>query len=452
MINKDTNSQIEAGPPSWGLYPKSTSKSIPIDPKKPYLPQKDNNPEYSALPYGLGRSYGDSCLNNGHILCPTDFLDMLLDLNIDSEGALLRAQAGASLKDILNVIIPKGWFIPVSPGTKYVTLGGAIANDIHGKNHHKQGCFGNHLKEIKVTRTNREIVIATPSSNDDFFSATVGGLGLTGLITEATISLKKIESSQIEATHTPFESLDEFFSINQEKEKTNEYTVAWLDTLSPRGKGIYIAGDHAKDGDLRYNNAPSPKISVPIEAPNFILNPVSIKLFNELYYLIQKRKKNTFKTSINSFFYPLDGVGNWNKLYGKRGFFQYQCVIPEINEESKNACLELLKNISESRQGSFLAVLKTFGNIKSKGILSFPKKGITIALEFPNNGEKTKQLFKRLDKIVREARGRLYPAKDAHMTPTDFKTFYPDWGKMLKYKDPGISSSFWRRVTEIKPQ
>lgn len=432
-----------AGLPSWGMYPQSSSQSIPIDPKQKRLPIKDS---YSSLPYGLGRSYGDSCLNNQNILCPTEFMDMLLNLN-ETEGTL-KVQAGASLKNILEVIVPKGWFIPVSPGTKYVTIGGAIANDIHGKNHHKAGCFGNHVKEIKIARSNGEVISCSPTTNDDIFEATIGGLGLTGLITEATIKLKKIDSQNIVANQTPFESLEEFFAINAEKETTHEYTVAWLDTMSPKGKGIYIAGNHANDLNLNYVNPQKTKLDIPVFAPNFLLNPISIKVFNEIYYLTQKIKKGDFKSSINPFFYPLDGVNNWNKLYGKRGFFQYQCVLPDTYGDSKLACLEMLKKISLSKQGSFLAVLKTFGNIKPKGLLSFPKKGITIALDFPNNGDKTKALFQQLDSIVNEAGGRLYPAKDAHMSPENFKTFYPNWGKMLKFKDPAVSSSFWRRVTE----
>ena len=433
---------MKQGLPSWGLFPQSHSETIPVNPKKKTLGLKEG---FSSLAYGLGRSYGDSCLNNNNVLCPTDFMDMILDL--DTQKGVLHAQAGTSIKDILKIIIPKGWFMPVSPGTKYVTLGGAIANDIHGKNHHKAGCFGNHVTEIKVSRTNGERVTCSPTTNDDLFNATIGGLGLTGLITETKIQLKKIESSKIIATHTPFESLDQFFAINKEKEPTNEYTVAWIDTLNSKGRGIYMAGNHGTDGDLTYDPKRVP-INIPLHAPNFLLNPLSRKIFNETYYQLQKLKKQEFQTSIESFFYPLDGVSNWNKLYGKRGFFQYQCVLPGLGEEAKSASLELLKTISKSKQGSFLAVLKTFGDIKSKGLLSFPRKGITIALDFPNNGEKTSALFKNLDSIIREVGGRLYPAKDAHMQEKDFKRSYPNWGKMIKYKDPNISSSFWERVTQ----
>lgn len=449
--------------PSWGLNPKSQGYIDYINPKQPTpkpIVSGESQKSTTCLPYGLGRSYGDSCLNNNNTLCPTNFLDMLLEF--DQEKGTLKAQAGASLKDILNIIVPKGWFVPVSPGTKYITLGGAIANDIHGKNHHRCGCFGNHVQDLKVLRTNGDKIHSTPSKNQDFFAATIGGLGLTGLITEATISLKPIKSAQIVATHTPFESLEEFFSINSQKEPTNEYTVAWIDTLSPKGKGIYIAGNHS-DWDNKhqyqsqspsqlscqsYHSKNKPSINIPTFAPNFLLNPLSIKAFNHAYYLLQKNKTNEFTTGINSFFYPLDGLGNWNKLYGKRGFFQYQCVIPDIHENSKLACLELLQCIARSKQGSFLAVLKTFGDIKPLGLLSFPTKGITIALDFPNNGEKTLQLFKNLDAIIRQVGGRLYPAKDANMTSQDFQNFYPNLEEFKKFKDPNISSSFWRRVNK----
>jgi FAD/FMN-containing dehydrogenase len=431
------------GLPSWGLYPKSQSVAIPISPKKKILPTESGR---TSLPYGLGRSYGDSCLNNENILCPTKFLDMFLEFN-DREG-VLKAQSGVSLKDILDLIVPRGWFLPVSPGTKYVTLGGAVANDIHGKNHHTSGCFGNHVIELNVTRTNGERIQCSRTTNDDFFAATIGGLGLTGLITDVTFKLKKIESKNIIANHTPFESLAEFFDINQEKEKSHEYTVAWIDTLNAKGRGIYIAGNHADDKDFSYNEKSKAKINIPTFAPNFLLNPISVKIFNETYYQLQKLKKGNFTTSIDSFFYPLDGVGNWNRLYGKRGFFQYQCVIPGTGEGARNACLTMLESISKSKQGSFLAVLKTFGSIKPLGLLSFPKNGITVALDFPNNGSYTTSLFQELDQIVKGIGGRIYPAKDAQMSAKNFKSSYHEWGKMLKYKDPNISSSFWRRVTE----
>lgn len=442
-LKKEILNPMHTGLPSWGLTPKSESDTAAINPKDLKLPNDGNR---TCLAYGLGRSYGDSCLNNQNILCPTEFMDMLLEF--DTNQGTLKAQGGATLKDILNVIVPRGWFIPVSPGTQYVTLGGAIANDIHGKNHHTAGCFGNHVEKIKVARTTGEKVLCSAEENNDFFAATIGGLGLTGLITEATIKLKKIESKTIVANHTPFESLEEFFQINSEKEKSHEYTVAWLDTLNPKGRGIYMAGNHSNKGGLDYQSRPKPLIDIPIFAPNFLLNPLAIKIFNETYYRLQKVKTKEFDTSIDSFFYPLDGVGNWNKLYGKRGFFQYQCVIPGTDSNAKEACLEMLKKISQSKQGSFLAVLKTFGDIKSRGLMSFPKKGITIALDFPNNGEHTKKLFRELDAITRNCRGRLYPAKDAQMSPKDFKAFYPSWGQMLKFKDPHISSSFWRRVTQ----
>jgi len=443
---------MPSGLPSWGLNPQSNAKTNYISPKNLELNVVNGD---SCLPYGLGRSYGDSCLNNDNTLCPTTFMDMLVDF--DKSKGILRAQAGASLKDILNVIVPNGYFIPISPGTKNITLGGAIANDIHGKNHHTSGCFGNHVENIVLKRTSGEVLTLNQRENKDLLSATIGGLGLTGLITEATIKLKAIKSSHILANHTPFRSLDEFFEINHDKEPKHEYTVAWIDTLSPDGRGIYMAGDHATptedqkmkmEGDnLAYQCPNNPLLTIPIFAPNILLNPLSIKIFNELYFNLQKNKKGTFKTSINSFFFPLDGVGNWNKLYGRRGFFQYQCVIPNTNEESKKTCLKMLETIALSKQGSFLAVLKTFGSIEPRGLLSFPKKGITIALDFPNNGSKTKELFDKLDKLVVDSGGRLYPAKDAHMNKENFKRFYPNWEKLEELRDPKISSSFWKRVT-----
>jgi len=436
--------------PSWGLYPKSQSHIQPISHKNP-LPTPAHSTQY-GLPYGLGRSYGDVCLNDGHTQNPTQFLDMFISFN--KEEGTLAAEGGICLAEILKLIVPHGWFIPVSPGTKFVTLGGAIANDIHGKNHSRKGSFGNHVLELQLQRSNGETITCSPQENIPWFQASIGGLGLTGLIKQATIKLLPIVSSRMLVQHTAFESLEEFFAINESQEASHEYTVAWIDTLHPRTRGIYMSGDHeAHPSDfsqsLFYTSNPA-KLCVPTYAPNWLLHPLSIRAFNQAYYLLQKTKATSqpVPATLDSFFYPLDCLKDWNKLYGKRGFLQYQCVIPKTGPPSQKATERLLKTIATSQQGSFLAVLKTFGDISGLGKLSFPTQGITLALDFPNNGKKTQELFRKLDDIVREHQGRIYPAKDAHLTPSDFQNQYPAWREIETLRDPLISSSFWRRVTQ----
>ncbi len=246
MKNSTANNQ--AGLPSWGNYPPSTADIRPATEASGSLSASDS--QY-CLPYSRGRSYGDVCLNNGHTQCPTKFLDMLL--NFDSENGLLRAEAGCSLGEILSVIVPRGRFWPVIPGTQYITLGGAIANDVHGKNHHTGGCFGRHITEVKLRRSSGELIVCGPEQNPEWFSATVAGLGMTGLISEATIRLKRIHSDRLSVKYTPFANLDEFFSIDRELSLTSEYTVAWVDSLTKSTRGVYISGDHAADLNLLRN-------------------------------------------------------------------------------------------------------------------------------------------------------------------------------------------------------
>ena len=436
-----------AGLPSWGLNPPSRAWAHPV-PESPT--EVFSHPKTSSfwLPYGKGRSYGDVCLNNGHTQAPTAFLDMCL--GFDPHLGTLHAECGITLEEILKIIVPHGWFLPVSPGTKYVTLGGAIANDIHGKNHGHRGCIGNHLLHLQILRSNGEMIECSPESRPEWFHASVGGLGLTGLLWSATLQLLPISTPMITAQHIAFESLEEFFELNRQYESPKEYSVAWIDTLNPQGRGIYICGDHTVSAHPqlpRSYGRNSSGLSIPLNAPNWLLNPLSVKLFNQSYYHLQKQKSQPFETSFDAFFYPLDGLKNWNRLYGKRGFYQYQCVLPGLNQATEKGLSKILKTIARSRQGSFLAVLKTFGKIAPVGKLSFPTEGVTLALDFPNNGEKTESLLHQLDQHVEEYGGRLYPAKDAHMSARAFQKQYPAWKEIESLRDPLISSSFWRRVT-----
>lgn len=317
--------------------------------------------------------------------------------------------------------------------------GGAIANDVHGKNHHLCGSFGNHLHKLTLMRTDGSTIECSPSQNTEWFAATVGGLGLTGFILMAEIQLQPVSSSWIDTETISYSSFDEFFKLADESEKNWAYTVSWIDCLSAHGRGLFIRGNHAE------KTQPEPQSKskhFPFTPPISMVNHLTLRGFNTLYYSLTKKGKAL--THYAPFFYPLDGLMEWNRMYGPKGFYQYQCVIPSVNGMS--AVKELLSTIAISGEGSFLAVLKTFGRIKSVGMLSFPMPGVTLALDFPNKGEKTLSLFRKLDVIVKESGGRIYPAKDARMPKDLFEAGFPNLPQFLSFRDPGISSAMSRRL------
>lgn len=396
----------------------------------------------SFLSYGQGRSYGDSCLNQNGTLLDVSFFSNVIEFN--KEKGILTCEPGVTIGQVIDLVTPYGWFIPVTPGTKHVTIGGAVANDVHGKNHHIKGSFGNNVISLKLLISSGQEKTLTPP--DPLFQATVGGLGLTGVITEITIQLVEA-NSWFDTENIKFSCLDEFFTLSRESERDWEYTVAWLDTCAKGknlGKGIFMRGNHAKDPSLPLKN-PKPIAKVPMYLPNFVLNQQTIKAFNWLFYNRQLETRQVSTVHYEPYLYPLDILSDWNKVYGRRGFYQYQFVIPEENE---GALREILEVITASENSSFLSVLKHFGDIPPPGMLSFAKKGVMLALDFANLGEKTAKLFERLDHMVVSAKGRLYPAKDSMMKSCDFRTFYPRLEEFLPHKDPKMSSSFWRRVTK----
>ena len=396
------------------------------------------------LAHGMGRSYGDSCLNPNNIIVDMLGLDRFIVFN--RETGILRAEAGVSLDEIMRVIVPHGWFVPTTPGTKFVTLGGAIANDVHGKNHHSAGSFGNHVKSLGLERSDQGHIEIGPDTDRDLFSATVGGLGLTGLIKWVEIQLVKIRSAFIKQTSVPFKSVNDFFKIIKEIGHEYEHTVAWIDCTSKGknlGRGIFTGGNWGTDEN--YITHDGPKIKLPIYPPNFTLNKFTLRAFNKFYNMQQTLKPRNEFVPYWSHFHPLDSIHHWNRFYGRKGFYQYQSVIPLDNAEAVTR--DMLKIIQKSGQGSMLAVLKTMGNIPSRGILSFPMPGVTLALDFQNKGTKTLKLMSDLDEIILQAKGRLYPAKDGRMSHKLFRTSYPHWKKVEKLKDPMISSHFWRRVS-----
>jgi FAD/FMN-containing dehydrogenase len=428
---------------SWGRLKKSKSSEVRL-----FWPEFDfrNSDGRSVLPYGVGRSYGDSCENEGKTLLCCAGLKRFVAF--DSVGGVLRAEAGVTLDKALRLIVPKGWFLPTTPGTKFVTLGGAVANDVHGKNHHRGGSIGEHVTQFELLRSNGEKILCSRDKNPDWFAATIGGLGLTGLITWVELKLRPIVSSAIEVETIKTRHFDEFLEISKESDKTFEHTVCWIDCLAPRqnlGRGLFMRGNHSSEKSHGLRVHGDPRVSVPVSMPFNPLSKPVLKGFNTVYYNKQRARSVKAIQTYDTFFYPLDGVGNWNRMYGKAGFFQYQFVIPFAG--CREPMLEILGKISESGVGSFLGVLKVFGDKENRGMLSFPREGVTLALDFPNKGATTLELFNQLDQIVVAAGGRLYPAKDARMSRELFQKGYPALNKFEKFKDPKFSSSFWRRVT-----
>ncbi len=404
-----------------------------------------------VLPFAYGRSYGDSCLNEGGVSLDVSHLTRFI--SFDEERGLLRCEAGISLADILEVMVPRGWFLPVTPGTKFVSVGGAIANDVHGKNHHKAGTFGCHVTQFELLRSNGERLLCSPIENSELFRATIGGLGLTGIILWAEIRMKPIRTPYISMDRIRYGSLAEFEQVAADSDQDFEYTVAWVDCLASGkhlGRGIFMRGNH--ETSARYVRQPLPKkksLAVPLDLPSFTLNSLTIRAFNEVYYRAQLNDRVHKVEPYDPFFYPLDSVYNWNRIYGKRGFFQYQCVVPFTN--GYEVMKEILGRISRAREGSFLVVLKEFGDVPSPGMLSFPRPGLTLALDFSNHGRKTLRLFNELDTLVCQNGGVVYPAKDARMSAESFQAYFPQWETFAQYIDPQFSSSFWRRVTSANP-
>lgn len=425
---------------SWGRLSEEPHRCIPLrDPDR--VDAILQHGPFPGLPYGMGRSYGDVCLNPMGTLWETQSLDHFIAF--DESNGRMRCEAGVLLRDIQNLMMPKGWMLPVTPGTQWITVGGAIANDVHGKNHHIQGSFGDHVLSLTLARTQGGTFNCGPEERSDWFSATVGGLGLTGVITQAELQLKRIQGPWLDAETIPYQSLDEFFHLSSESESGWEHTVSWIDCLAgSRGKGLFMRANPASVSLGRKKEGR--KVAMPITPPISLVNRLTLKPFNTVYYTRGKRKAGRSLVHYEPFFHPLDNLIDWNRMYGPKGFYQYQSVVPF--ENGLEATQEMLKAIQKAGIGSFLAVLKTFGEREAKGMLSFPRPGVTLALDFPNQGEKTLDLFRILDAIVHEAKGRLYPAKDARMPENLFRAGYPRVNEFEIYRDPGISSGFSRRV------
>lgn len=416
----------------WGRYPAVEAETFDFDGES--QARSLILTEGEQIVYGMGRSYGDSALNHRILLSRRH--DRLL--RWAPERRLLLCESGATLDDLLQIFVPRGWFPPVVPGTRYVTLGGAVAADVHGKNHHRAGSFCDWVRGLRLLLPSGETVWCTDSEHRELFRATCGGMGLTGVILEVELEMQRISSGRIEQQTIACRTLEEVFELFDAFRETT-YSVAWLDTAAPGkqlGRSILILGEHAAEGSL---DPPGPaRLSVPFQVPEAVLNRYSASFFNKLYYNSRRGTRAT-TTTLASFFFPLDGILNWNRIYGSVGPLQYQFVLPV--ESSLRGLTQILQKIAASRQASFLTVLKLFG-AGNQNSLSFPTEGYTLALDFRVTPS-TLALLKELDTIVLQNGGRFYLAKDARIESDVFRHGYPGLDNFRRFRqDFGMKGVF----------
>ena len=428
---------------SWGNYPKIKCKVIDfqdVQKTKNFFSEGKN-----YIPRGNGRSYGDSSLSK-------EIIDMRSHnriLNFNKKNGISHIQSGILISDIIEKFLPLGWFLKVTPGTKFITIGGAIASDIHGKNHHRDGCFSESIEEFKIMLPNGKIKTSSKKVNTKLFESTCGGMGLTGIILEAKISLQKVTSMNIDQMVFKTSNLKETFDIF-EKNYDKKYSVAWIDCLANAenlGRGIINVGDFSNDGNLDYK--PKRKINVPNFFPSFLINKYTVKIFNSIYYFLNSQSNEYRTVSLDSFFYPLDSLNNWNNIYGRKGFIQYQFILPKKN--SYEGMKDILETVLSSGKGSFLSVLKLHGK-SNDNYLSFPMEGYSLALDFKIE-KGIFELLKILDKKVVKYNGRIYLTKDARVTKDIFEKGYPQIEKFRSYrKNQGfinVLNSFQSRRLKI---
>ena len=406
------------------------------------------NDASTVLAYGCGRSYGDEAMNDGGRLIDTRGLDKIIAF--DRSTGVLTAEAGVRMADILIAACRpdadgSGWMLPVAPGTRFVTLGGAIANDVHGKNHHAFGTFGRQVLSFELARSDGARLTCTPS--DPLYAATIGGLGLTGLVLSSTVQMRRVPGLAVEAEDIRFGSLDEYFSLRADSDRDWEYTAAWIDCLArgpALGRGIFSRARHVA-GRGAEPPPPVPRFGVPATPPVSLVTPWTVRVFNAAYW--RKLGPGGHASAVGGYakvLFPLDALDNWNRVYGRNGVFQFQCLLPP--DVMLDGLREILGIVSTSGQGSMLSVLKLFGDVVSPGMLSFPAPGATLAMDFANRGEPTRRLLKILEGVVRNAGGRFYPAKDTTMSVEAFRAGYPRIDAFRPHIDPRFASDFARRV------
>lgn len=423
----------------WGRYP--TAESVLVRPEQ--LKQVQLPEEGSLICRGQGRSYGDAAISSKGQVMLTERLNRFLAF--DSGTGILTAEAGVSLAEVLETFVPRGWFPAVTPGTQQVSLGGAVAADAHGKNHHHEGSFGAHVTELELILADGRRQRCSPHQEVALFWATVGGMGLTGIITEVSFRLIPIETAAIVARHYQAPNLEATYEWLADSAHDDQYTVAWIDCISrgsQLGRGVVMGGHHARRDELPsewtepLRPRPQRQRNIPFDLPSLVLNRFTVAAFNGRYYRRQGSKEGPFITDYSTFFYPLDALTHWNRLYGRRGFLQYQVALPEAH--ALEGIRRLLEHLTGSRQVAFLAVLKRFGE-GNPAPLSFPLAGYTLALDLPMRGAKVLNLLQQLDEIVIDCEGRVYLAKDARLSPESLQAMYPrlkEWQQVKQAIDP----------------
>ncbi|MBJ18874.1 MAG: FAD-linked oxidase [Deltaproteobacteria bacterium] len=411
-------------------------------------------PQPTLTPRGCGRSYGDAALNVEGAIVQSDRFDRMM--GFDADRGILRCQAAITLADIIEFFVPRGFFFPVTPGTKEVSIGGAIASDVHGKNHHRSGSMSAWVTRFTLMSAGADLISCSRDENAEIFWATVGGMGLTGLIIDADIQLRPIETAFMAVDNERIANLDQLLERMAESEDAFDYSVAWVDSMAAGaslGRSVLMRANHANREELPVGERDRPltflqkkRPGLPFRLPNFTLSPTALRAANAVFYATHPTRKSI--GPCDAFFYPLDSVRNWNRGYGSRGVLQYQCVIPESC--ARAGTIALLEALTSSGVGSFLTVLKTLGP-GNEGLLSFPMRGHTLALDIPNTGPEVIEALRRLDEIVLGFGGRVYLAKDACMTAATFEQMYPrlpDFKRIKRRLDPEgrFSSSQARRL------
>ncbi len=397
------------------------------------------------LASGNNCSYGDSALNDGGVVANLSSLDRFV--GFDTGTGVIRCESGVTLGEILRATLPRGWGLPVIPGTQFVTVAGAVAHDVHGKNHEVAGTFATCVREIVLWRSTDGLVTCSSEREPALFAATMAGMGLTGAIVEVELQLRRQASTELDVETIPFRGVDEFLDVAAVSRIGSEYTVAWVDGLARGrhlGRGIFFRANHAaRDMSVPQLPAARPRVAVPFDLPAFVLCSLSVRAFNAAYGAAHRAGRR--RVGCAPFFFPLDTVAGWNRIYGRRGFLQHQCVVPMA--AAREAVSALLRDIADAGEASFLSVLKTFGARRSPGPLSFPREGVTLAMDFPMRGRSTLDLLERLDARVCDAGGAVYPAKDARMSAATFRRSFPRLDEFRLHVDPRFSSSLWRRVS-----
>ncbi len=435
----------------WGRYPVQNCQLFRPEKYQDLYPQSP-----TSIAYGNGRSYGDAALNDQGAVILTGRLNRFIEF--DRNTGILRAEAGVTLKEILDVIIPAGWFLPVTPGTQFATLGGCVAVDAHGKNHHHVGTFGKHVLSLELITSQNEKINCGPNQDSKIFWATVSGMGLTGLIGTVTLQLQPLSSVMMQVKNHAAANIEQAIQLLSDPSVDDQYSVAWIDCLAKDenlGRSIIMTAHHAHINELSseqriapFKLNPNKTKRLPFDLPHWVLNSSSVRLFNKHYYHHHAQLTTPYIQDYVSYFHPLDKILDWNRLYGKKGFVQYQCVIP--TEHALSGLQQLLDKLSHFGGASFLAVLKRFGE-SSQGMLSFPIPGFTLALDIPMRDNATLQLLNELDEIVLQYQGRIYLAKDARMSAATFRKMYPQFEQWLTIKKMidsknTFSSSLARRL------